>query len=155
MHKPRHYRTDGESEWRSPFSGIRQHSSADIPGFDDFFTKIEDAVDHEIGDSPYQDARSGNSAWESPRHDGDDTDEQPDGVADNSGDLRPTVYNDAVKPDSLGFRMPSHAELEENYKTEVTSGSQQQPIVAAAAAFEPKRTNLPNYNNKRRGFYPH
>ncbi len=44
--------------------------------------------------------------------------------SDNSGDLRPTRYReDPTRPDSLGFSMPSHAELEENYKTVVTSES--------------------------------
>lgn len=35
--------------------------------------------------------------------------------------------------------MPSHAELEENYRTEVTAGSAPDPVFANPASFEPKR----------------
>lgn len=89
--------------------GGGSHHTADIPGFDDFFKKIERAVEREIGDSPFQaslpwqlllflrqplffkqDGRS--NTWGHPEPHSEDEDEPADGVVDNSGDLRPEVY---------------------------------------------------------------
>ena len=79
--------------------------------------------------------------WDSPPLDSASAALPADGVVDNSGDLLPTVYrDDPSRPDALGFSLPSHADLEENYKTEteteVTAGAKHSPV----AVVKPPRT---------------
>lgn len=64
VHRPQRYRygprgrSRGDGGPRSRGGGRPQGffgaDNSDIPGFDDFFTKIEQAVEDEIGESPYQ-----------------------------------------------------------------------------------------------------
>lgn len=107
-----------------------------------------------------QDNYDGESSWRSPpRYDQEEEEEEeeppppprprrrlPRPRPDNSDDLLPTVYrDDPDRPDSLGYRMPSHAELEKNYRTEVTAGSDRKPVYALPynvvdpTNFEPKK----------------
>ena len=61
VHNPRQYRSYGRGRSNNdggfPRAGFFRdpgYDTSDIPGFDDFFSKIEQAVDSEISDSPYQ-----------------------------------------------------------------------------------------------------
>lgn len=88
-----------------------------LPNFDDVFTKIQSNVEDEI--------KRDFQGWSMPEfHNEEKEDKKPDGVADVSNDLRPNRYRDDVLPDYLDWQMPSHEELQENYKTIVTSGSE-------------------------------
>ena len=91
----------------------------DIPGFDDFFSRIEKRFEDEVGPDDERDEPE-EREWKMPTYDGEEMDRGPDGDRDNSGDLRPNHYRDFA-PDHLDFQMPSHEELQENYKTHVTS----------------------------------
>lgn len=107
--------------------------SADIPGFDDFFKKIHDQIDKEITNQhPYFDGDS-QAPWAMPTFDGEDKDKPADGLVDNSADLKPNNYDHALPPDEFSWQMPSHEELQENYKTHVTADSNQDPVTAVWA----------------------
>ena len=97
-------------------AGHPSHSTKhrDIPGFDDFFARIEKNIEQEIRNEP---------VWTVPRHRSESLDKPADGVADVSMDLRPNVYReeDRGDPSKFNFQMPSHKELQENYQTVVSS----------------------------------
>ena len=105
---PRQYRTPSE----------------ELPNFDKFFQKIQTNIDREIKDdfgpsfSPHWDAQSHQEPESRPA----------DGVMDISNDLRPNQYDYNVPYDELGWQTPSHTELQENYKTHVTSDSENNVI---------------------------
>lgn len=111
----------------------KQSSDPNLPGFDQFFSQIEENIDGEIGDNKEKKRRK----WKEPSYDGEDKDRPADGSDDNGQDLRPNRYRE-VAPDEFDYQMPSHEELQENYKTE-TSSSEIDPI---AVPWSPQKVNV-------------
>ncbi|XP_059084519.1 uncharacterized protein LOC131881621 isoform X2 [Tigriopus californicus] len=94
---------------------------------------LEETIDDEIGDDKEKKRRK----WKAPSYDGEDRDKPADGSDDNVQDLRPNRYRE-VAPDEFDYQMPSHEELQENYKTE-TSSSEVDPV---AVPWSPQKVKI-------------
>lgn len=103
------------------------------PNFDDFFKKIETGIEDEITTSP----KHYHQDHENPKARQANREVNYDEVTYN--DLNPENY-DNNHPDTIEFRMPSHDELQKNYKTQTSASNQIEHIVQ----FEPsiKKTKL-------------
>ena len=106
----------------------------DYSSFDDFFKKLENGVDNEIpGENPHNhyDPDGPESRARNPQYD-----------RVTYEDLRPDSF-DNQHPDMIGFRMPSHEDLQRNYKTVSTSASE---IVEHVVKFDSDESDDPDFD---------
>ncbi len=130
------------------------HPTRNIPRFDDFFSKIEQRVESEIDRTKGLTPTDSDSSYQ-PSDDSDNEERlrnmetryvpynEEERRGDNQEDLEPEYYEeDRNDPAVLGFQVPSHAALEDNYQTE-TSGlvdrHGEEEDLANALNWSPKR----------------
>eukprot|EP00094_Tigriopus_californicus_P006245 TCALIF_06011-PA protein Name:"Protein of unknown function" AED:0.45 eAED:0.64 QI:0/0.25/0/0.8/1/1/5/0/874 len=111
----------------------REHAPYDPRDYRGRDREEEETIDDEIGDDKEKKRRK----WKAPSYDGEDRDKPADGSDDNVQDLRPNRYRE-VAPDEFDYQMPSHEELQENYKTE-TSSSEVDPV---AVPWSPQKVKI-------------
>ncbi len=102
--------------------------------FEDFFSKVENGIEDEIVSSPNYNQYGHNSPRARANYQPDDNNDDYHFDRVTFEDLSPETF-DNNDPDTIDFQMPSHEDLQKNYKTVSTSASD---MVERVVQFKPR-----------------